>query len=668
MPRGYPRALATPTITCATPNMASGADQRNRSAALRATSLLRWQLTREKFGRLSLPHARLHVSPHNDTSNHGIVGPLDGGRELAFRRGRQMTDREHQDRKCNGIDNHTSRRDLLAIGGAGLGALLASACADNADGEEFGEIALALGSNNDVKAVATMADLEALYPASPPAATDPQVYVLLGHSAIGDGGGGIFYWSSGDTTPPDGGTIVEPTSGGGRWRRLSPHGYVNVAWFGATPDYTVATNPYQDNSSAFQDALDSLRDSFGTGRLYVPPGRYGFDNPVLLDSTLQGLTVAGPGRNEAADAELINNSNGLPLFKSDNGSTSFVTFEDLSFRAEQGASHLIQSTHGMNFWNLRRIFYYLYEPSASFLFHGALTQNDDAYTVATLILDELVGKSLVDATTPQIDLSCTSGYVISNVHVRNALLLSYGSSTSAPQIQIANYAPSANTSCQFEHVIMEIPTGGGIHLYGLNNVILNSVTDVDSGQNGHIIVRIEKSNSLQGNQTVTLNECRLEGVLEIRNGYGGEWPSLTIIGGFVGTLRNNSGSATVINAKVANYDVNSVEPLRIQNGSISGVRGLSGQNTEPAINLAGVAKFCAGESAINVLFATPESSTQDYNVLLTPQENAKYWINPSAKGPSFFQIKRDSTANDAEVGWMIIRPSSDSITAKTCPP
>lgn len=551
-----------------------------------------------------------------------------------------------------------SRRQLLALGGTAVTALMAAACAEGAEGGEgayqFGTIQQALGTNPDVDAVETLADLKAITPGT----SDPQVYVMLGRDTAGDGGGGIFYWSAGDTDPDDDGTIIEPNPGGGRWRRLVRAGWVNVAWFGARADYHPSVG-YQDNSAPFQAALDSLRDRFGTGTVYVPPGRYGFDGPVLLRTALQGLTIQGPARNETSDAELVNNSSGLPLFRSDDGSTSFITFEDLSFRAESGAGHIIQSTHGMNAWTIRRVFYYLYEATASFLNHGK-NGSSVASSVSTFIIDEVIGKSLsVAATVPQIEMTCTPGYVLSNIQVRSALFLTQNSSTSAPQIRLVNEHSSANCGCQFEHIVMQSAFGGGIHLHGINNVLINSLTDADTGPaHNPVILLLKKNISGQGNLTATIMESRIEGIVALENDYPAEeWPSLTVIGGWLGTLDNQDGYVHCINARIANYTAGAQLPLRIKRNMLLGVEGIRSDHTAVASRrpLTGTHTVPAGDLNSFVPFAPLAELSGDYNVFLSGPDSDNYWVG--AQSASGFYIRRPSATPPppaVDVKWLVV--------------
>jgi len=155
----------------------------------------------------------------------------------------------------------SSRRGLLSLGGSGLVALLASGCMNNLGDEELGSVALAL-SNSQLDAFENLSDLYSLVPTG----TQPEAYIVLGHSQPNDGGGGVFYWDASSSANHDGATVVLPTghSGNGRWLRVWDHQNVNVRWFGA-----LATGA--DESAQLQAAVDAC--PFG-GTVIFPAGQY----------------------------------------------------------------------------------------------------------------------------------------------------------------------------------------------------------------------------------------------------------------------------------------------------------------------------------------------------------------------------------------------------------
>jgi len=101
---------------------------------------------------------------------------------------------------------------------------------------------------------------------------------LLGYNSPGDGGGGNFVWltslPSGET--PDGDILIQPTSGGGYWKRIVDQGYYNVKWFGAKASLRTSTTPF-DNIDAFEKAASfalkiyeyNTPNSFGS-RVFIP--------------------------------------------------------------------------------------------------------------------------------------------------------------------------------------------------------------------------------------------------------------------------------------------------------------------------------------------------------------------------------------------------------------
>ena len=78
----------------------------------------------------------------------------------------------------------TSRRHLLSLGGASLGALFPAGCVRTEEGEHVGSVPLAL-DNSKLDVIETLDDLEAL---GAPGTADTQAYVVLGHTVENDGG------------------------------------------------------------------------------------------------------------------------------------------------------------------------------------------------------------------------------------------------------------------------------------------------------------------------------------------------------------------------------------------------------------------------------------------------------------------------------------------------
>ncbi|MFI7677276.1 hypothetical protein [Actinophytocola sp. NPDC049390] len=97
----------------------------------------------------------------------------------------------------------TSRRALLAAGGAGGLALLAPGVANAGERTE----------PKDVRAVDTVADLLALR-----GTPDGTLVRVAGYHEPGDGGGMLVRWAANDTAEPNGGTVIG-TGGKGRWRQ-----------------------------------------------------------------------------------------------------------------------------------------------------------------------------------------------------------------------------------------------------------------------------------------------------------------------------------------------------------------------------------------------------------------------------------------------------------------
>jgi hypothetical protein len=64
--------------------------------------------------------------------------------------------------------------------------------------------------------VQSIAALKAL-----PASYRAGVVTVLGYHAAGDGGGGPFFFDDAASVADNGGTVIAPTSGTGRWIRLS---------------------------------------------------------------------------------------------------------------------------------------------------------------------------------------------------------------------------------------------------------------------------------------------------------------------------------------------------------------------------------------------------------------------------------------------------------------
>ncbi len=104
--------------------------------------------------------------------------------------------------------------------------------------------------------------------------------IVEGYHASNDGGGGIFNYDASSSAADDGGLVIQPTSGSGRWIRQW-EGALNVRWFGAKGDGSMATEE-------IQSAIDSAQ-GFEVGdtsvpNVFFPSGRYGIDETITWKS------------------------------------------------------------------------------------------------------------------------------------------------------------------------------------------------------------------------------------------------------------------------------------------------------------------------------------------------------------------------------------------------
>lgn len=242
---------------------------------------------------------------------------------------------------------HTEGGALPALAVVGGAAILA-ACRDDAP-REVDDAGLPLTSGMHIPIVeSSIQDLRLSLPTDFGFGDDKLVMVnALGAWEAGDGGGGFFVW---DPSPvPSGvsdvdlegvyntlGTVIRPRgvlpAEAGRWRRVYS-GPVDIRWFRAEG------GPWTE---AFRRALGVLSRKWGIpgysppgGELYIPPGTYEVDEPLIPTpaDAVAGLAVVGSGRD---DTEILFTSTDAEraLFELDPGTVNYesMRFQDITLR------------------------------------------------------------------------------------------------------------------------------------------------------------------------------------------------------------------------------------------------------------------------------------------------------------------------------------------------
>lgn len=363
------------------------------------------------------------------------------------------------------------------LGTAGI-ASLATAC--EGDGfmgtsDHMDHIRSALHVSRETSFFDTITDMKDYAP------TDTGVVgVLGGYKTKDDGGGGLFYWDSRTPVPADnGGTIihVNDTSVTGCWKRIYNGGAVNVRWFGATEDEDDAT-------VAVRSAIEAVGHR---GVVYFPKGVYNISSIVITDNsnTTYGLTLQGEGSHTVPGSAVsrLHHTSEAPMFTcSGTGYISNFAMRDLGItqqpsQPDHRCGHILEfSTGGISGISWENVYCQLSSPIASaWHFRGQ---------VSCCRMTSCIGYMSQDPEyrpmAPFVDLQ---GYENGNIYgcQFDHLVLNSLEGAEAPIFKLTNNFPTAPSGGpQFTDIILEVVGGGGIHLYGFANPVLENVISADN--------------------------------------------------------------------------------------------------------------------------------------------------------------------------------------------
>lgn len=164
---------------------------------------------------------------------------------------------------------------------------------------------------------------------------------LLGYYAAGDGGGGLFVYSSSSVETEDGGMIIAPTTGSGRFLRVTSGSKISVKWFGAKGDGST------DDTTALQAAFTYFRaQAPGAVLEFDATGTYLTTQTLLVEGNR--LTVEGNQSTIKTTATLasngvINVGNAGPASASEQ-----VTIQNLRIEADNKAAYGLFVREGQN--------------------------------------------------------------------------------------------------------------------------------------------------------------------------------------------------------------------------------------------------------------------------------------------------------------------------------
>lgn len=179
----------------------------------------------------------------------------------------------------------------LSVGGCGV------------DQPMLGELPTAsVDQPMSVETIQTVEDL------SSAAGLDGDIVFARGFYASGDGGGGHFEYDASSTETEVPGYIICPTFDQciptGRWKRVINTNFLDVRWFGATPD---GGGP---DDVGFQTARDVAWEH-KRHRIHIPGGEFHLTETLLFQE-VWGLVIQGAGRRFTRVT--WQGGNGIPMF------------------------------------------------------------------------------------------------------------------------------------------------------------------------------------------------------------------------------------------------------------------------------------------------------------------------------------------------------------------
>lgn len=188
----------------------------------------------------------------------------------------------------------TVKNDTANISNAARSIMTAKSIYDFVNGRTLGGGGGSGPDSSNAVAVKNVSDLRSTnyhISASNKKNSNDRPYIkLAGWNNRGDGGGGDFYWDDSCTHADNGGTIFKRTGvATGGWHRLHDAKFVNVLWFGAKNDSTLASASL--NRTAFNAAKNALQTTHfsaylkSKGTIYFPGGVYFIDSTLTVDGS-----------------------------------------------------------------------------------------------------------------------------------------------------------------------------------------------------------------------------------------------------------------------------------------------------------------------------------------------------------------------------------------------